>query len=267
MRAIEGETLLNDISQWRTFTHIYKHTLCQTAWQTRQFPICGGGRSCSAISCVWGGALDPRQCHSQSPSTLSHDSSQLAVSSSFLPPESFWQAAIWRTPLVQTHLPPLTSPLLFNFSSLPNRPPSSLHLSPSCPTPAHWSLSVLNVRDTFKDAFRSPLIIHTAWIINNNSHRAIIQLYHLSLSLPLFPLSLSTSCPRPFFSSTPYSLLKLLSLCDISFCLFGPLFQSFYVYHIFILFHLARHFFMKSASAFTVMDYLNMTDSSLILME
>lgn len=136
-------------------------------------------------------------------------------------------------------------------------------------TPAHWSLSVLNVRDTFKDAFRSPLIIHTAWIINNNSHRAIIQLYHLSLSLSLIPLflSLSTSCPRPFFPSTPYSLLKLLSLCDISFCLFGPLFQPFYVYHIFILFPLARHFFMRSAGAFTVMDYLNMTDSHLILME
>lgn len=159
----------------------------------------------------------------------------------------------------------LPSPLL-------SSPPSSLHLSSSCLTPAHWSLSVLNVRDTFKDAFRSPLIIHTAWIINNNSNRAIIQLYHLFLSpsRSLIPLFLSLfPLPALGHSFLPHLIpyLNLLSLCDIPFCLCGPLFQPFYVYRIFILFPLAWHFFTRSAGAFTVMDYLNMMDSHLVLME
>lgn len=120
----------------------------------------------------------------------------------------------WRTRLVQTHLPSISSFLLlfFLFSKRSSSflPSSFLFMS----MPAHWSLSVLNVRDTFKDAFRSPLIIHTAWIINNNSHRAIISFTTTTLSLSLSPiplfLSLSSSCPRPFFPCTPYSLLKLL---------------------------------------------------------
>lgn len=99
--------------------------------------------------------------------------------------------------------------------------------------PAHWSLSVLNVRDTFKDAFRSPLIIHTAWIINNNSHWSFsfttppfLLVPHPSLSL-----SFSTTCSRPFFHYTHYSLLTVNPLCNISFFLFSPLFP-FFMHHI-----------------------------------
>lgn len=39
------------------------------------------------------------------------------------------------------------------------------------------------------------------------------------------------------------------------------------MYHIFALFPLVRHFFKRSTGAFTMMDYLNMTDSHLVLKE
>lgn len=105
--------------------------------------------------------------------------------------------------------------LLFNFFLLSFQVSSSFFPSslPFVPTPAHWSLSVLNVRDTFKDAFRSPLIIHTAWIINNNSHRAIIQLYHHSLSLCLPSLS-SSLYPLPALGHS--SLLYLIPYLNSS---------------------------------------------------
>lgn len=113
---------------------------------------------------------------------------RLVVLSSILTPSD--KLPIWNTPHVKkkqqqkktASLTPLFA--TFFFISLPSK--CSSFLLPSsflfASMPAHWSLAVLNVRDTFKDAFRSPLIIHTAWIINNISHRAIIQLYHHSPS-------------------------------------------------------------------------------------
>lgn len=123
---------------------------------------------------------EQRQCHGQSPSAMSHDSSQLAVSSTVRLTKPFWQAPIWRT--MQTHLLPLQTSLLLPPFVSPLR--FQHQLIDLC---QYWMSET-----QFKDAFGFPLIIHTTWIINNNSHRAIIQLYHLPFSFHHSPQYLSS---------------------------------------------------------------------------
>lgn len=126
-------------AQWGLIQPLWTHiNTAQYGRQEGEFlRNVGGGLLCYFLHlCVWGGALDLRQCHSQSPSTLSHDSSQLAVSSSFLLLKAFWQAPNLKdSTCPNTLFFHLFSFLCFYFSTFPNSPPppSSLYLPSACP--------------------------------------------------------------------------------------------------------------------------------------